>query len=420
MAHLRRAAISSGRIKKLILALLLGSALTSLVTLRLINELDFGERDWPATSPTVTVVTLPSETTFTRRVKTEAIGNVNAAVLSAESSSRQSMAEFFDATENKSTGVFAVDQKIAKETQSSSSRKLNTLKDGPEKYVSHLEDPRWLSQQRNYIAIAIIFSSVGSVGIVRRAAIRATWLSAEMLGEAPFTYWFVLGVKNVSSDHRIRLRKEQAAHGDLLMLQDIYNSYENLSERTLRSMHYISTHYNFAYFLKTDDDMFLNMPVLFHEMKHTKPRKRLYWGSFSCYNPPQTEGRWLEARWHSCDVYYPYAYGGMYILTSDVVNLVANNAPYLQLYANEDVSMGGWLAPYNLYRLNDARIYVQHERRCSRGFIAIHGNTGWSWVLKMYEKLKTKGVVCSNVMTMEFLSWDGLPQECNLKTERIG
>ena len=233
-----------------------------------------------------------------------------------------------------------------------------------------------------------------------------------MTGETSFTYWFVLGTKNISSEVKGHLKNEQTANGDLLMLWDVYNSYDLLAERTLRSMDYVFTHYNFTYLLKTDDDMFLNTPILFHEMEHLRPRQRLYWGSFSCHNPPQVEGRWTEMRWHSCDVYFPYAYGGMYILTRDVVGLVASSSHSLQTYANEDVSMGVWLAPYNLHRLSDARIYILHESRCSRGFVAIHNQGSLSRPMKQYQALKEKGIVCSVVKSMDFLSWGGLPSEC--------
>ena len=198
------------------------------------------------------------------------------------------------------------------------------------------------------------------------------------------------------------------------MLWDVDNSYESLSERTLHSMHYIYTHYHFVYFLKTDDDMFVNMPILLDEMENSRPRRRLYWGAFSCHNPPQTEGRWLETRWHSCDVYFPYAYGGLYVLTRDVVGLVARNAPSLQLYCCEDVSLGSWLAGYNLHRVSDVRIFVAHKTKCSRGLIAIHitHRLGSKLISKFYNNVRRRGHACTRLQKMELLSWELMPGQC--------
>lgn len=292
----------------------------------------------------------------------------------------------------------------------------SVIDDQKAKFLSNAEDARLPSSKDSYFLVVLVHSALN--GTERRNVIRSTWLSSEMTGTFPFTFWFVLGVKGTSLSQQQLLTSEQSENGDLLMLWDVYNNYESLSERTLHSTHYIYSHYDFTYFLKTDDDMILNMPVLFHEMEHTRPRTRLYWGSFSCHNPPQTDGRWLESSWHSCDVYFPYAYGGMYVLTRDVVRLIANNAPSLQLYTCEDVSMGSWLAPYNLYRVNDIRIFIQHGTRCSRGFIAIHipHRLASKLILKFYTNLKKKGVMCSTLVKTEMLSWTSMPDQCWAQT----
>ena len=283
----------------------------------------------------------------------------------------------------------------------------------PTQFSSIVDDPRSPSHHL-YFLVLLVHSETNATE--RRNVIRSTWLSGEMTGGVSIVFWFVLGVKGISAHEKQHLMKEQLEKGDLLMLWDVYNNYESLSERTLRSMHYIYAHYDFIYFLKTDDDMFLNLPILLYEMEDIMPRKRLYWGSFSCHNPPQTNGRWLETRWHSCDVYFPYAYGGMYVMTKDVVGLIARNAPSLPLYCCEDVSVGSWLAPYNLHRVSDVRIFVEHRTRCSKGFIAIHitkkHRLASKLISKYYMNLKRKGSLCSKGMKMGILSWESMPGQC--------
>ena len=46
--------------------------------------------------------------------------------------------------------------------------------------------------------------------------------------------------------------------------------------------------------------------------------------------------------------YLPYALGGGYVLSEDVVRYVVRNEAWLTRYNNEDASLGVWLAPLNL------------------------------------------------------------------------
>ena len=180
-------------------------------------------------------------------------------------------------------------------------------------------------------------------------------------------------------------------------------------------MIHIADSYKFTYLLKTDDDVYINMPTVLREMKELRPRERLYWGRFSCHNPPMEDGKWKEERWLWCDYYHPYAYGGMYVLTYDLVSLVANNAPFLQMYSCEDVSLGMWLGSYNMVRINDVRIFVEHSLKCSRGFIAVHipSNTQVPKIIhKTHKSLKRKGVICTTLMYEDLFSWKSLPQKC--------
>ncbi len=276
-----------------------------------------------------------------------------------------------------------------------------------------VEDPR-LGSDIIYSVIILVHSGVNELD--RREAIRETWLSESMvtMDDITLAYWFLIGGRDLDQLQLLNLRKEQEKCGDLLILTNVDNSYQELPQRTLYSMTYIAQHYKYTYLLKTDDDVYINLPIVLGEMKKLRPTERLYWGRFSCHNPPMVNGQWKEENWHWCDVYYPYAYGGMYVLTSDVVSLVADNAPFLQLYSCEDVSLGVWLGPYNLIRINDARIFVQHNLSCSRGFIALHipSRQVPKVIRKTHDNLKRKGVLCSTFLNEDLLLWRGLPERC--------
>ena len=290
----------------------------------------------------------------------------------------------------------------------------NEPETGEDRDEGGISDPR-LNQRTSdtlYLVLILIHSAINQTQ--KRNTIRKTWLSSDMLGDTPVIYWFLIGGKDVSEEENVNLEQEQKRCNDLMILWDIKNDYYELTSRSLHSMVHIVNNYNFVYMLKTDDDYFLNTPVILSELNTIYPHKRFYWGRFSCHNPPMDGGRWDEKEWHWCDVYYPYAYGGMYVLSQDVVQLIVDNSNSLHHYSCEDVSVGAWLAPYNLYRVNDGRIYVQHGTRCSRGYIAIHipHRLAYKIMKKFYDNLKRKGVLCTTLVKEGILLWEGLPHTC--------
>ena len=48
-----------------------------------------------------------------------------------------------------------------------------------------------------------------------------------------------------------------------------------------------------------------------------------------------------------------YAFGGGYVLSWQLVDLIGRLSVVLQLYNNEDVTIGLWMAPFNVQRIHD-------------------------------------------------------------------
>ena len=55
-------------------------------------------------------------------------------------------------------------------------------------------------------------------------------------------------------------------------------------------------------------------------------------------------------RYVLCDRYIPYALGGGYVLSANLVGFLADNAAALRPYRAEDASVGTWLAPLKIHR----------------------------------------------------------------------
>ncbi len=116
-----------------------------------------------------------------------------------------------------------------------------------------------------------------------------------------------------------------------------------------------------------------------------------------------------------CDRYIPYALGGGYVLSSDVVEFLAANANVLKVFRNEDVSVGTWLAPLRVNRVHDVRFDTEHvSRGCSNKHLVSHKQSA-SDMRKKHASLASKGVLCeeeSQVRNSYKYNWALPPSKC--------
>ena len=94
------------------------------------------------------------------------------------------------------------------------------------------------------------------------------------------------------------------------------------------------------------------MDKVYDELKHTNYPSGLYWGFFDGRAPVirGEKERYRETEYVLCDRYIPYALGGGYVLSANIVGFLADNAAVLKPYRAEDASVGTWLAPLKIHR----------------------------------------------------------------------
>ncbi|CAG0921722.1 unnamed protein product, partial [Notodromas monacha] len=115
--------------------------------------------------------------------------------------------------------------------------------------------------------------------------------------------------------------------------------------------------------------------------------------------------------------YLPYARGGGYLLSSDLVQYLVDSAPRSRAYRAEDVTFGTWLAPLEILRHHDVRFDTEYRSRgCSHDFLITHKKSPLSMEelhanLKASngEKLCTQEVVHARPYVY---NWDVLPSKC--------
>lgn len=276
----------------------------------------------------------------------------------------------------------------------------------------------FLAPSRDLKANLIILVISGPKNQHQRDTIRETWLS-ELPGSVLAR--FVIGTQNIGPEAKSSVEREQFLHNDLLLVQDLEESYHSLTAKLMLSFRWADQTVDYKYLLKVDDDSFVRVDELLHELK-LKPGERLYWGFFNGRAHVKTSGKWMEKNWVLCDRYLPYALGGGYVLSSDLVHYVSSNSQYLQQFNSEDISLGAWLGPLQIQRIHDERFDTEFvSRGCKNSYLITHKKNAMA-MQELHKNLRTTGQLCKKEeMKRESYSynWDVLPSKCCVRNDKI-
>ncbi|XP_069466193.1 beta-1,3-galactosyltransferase 6 [Ambystoma mexicanum] len=269
--------------------------------------------------------------------------------------------------------------------------------------------------------LAVVIAS-GPKYAERRGVIRSTWLSPSS-APGPPDVWrrFAVGTAGLPADDQRRLEEEQARHGDLLLLPELRDSYENLTAKVLQVYAWLDKHLDFKFIFKADDDTFARLDVMLQELRAREPH-RLYWGFFSGRGRVKAGGRWKESTWVLCDYYLPYALGGGYVLSRDLVRYLALSSDYLGQWQSEDVSLGAWLGPLDVQRVHDPRFDTEYKSRgCSNQYLVTHKQS-LEDMMEKHRSLAQDGRLCKEEVRHRLsyvYDWGVPPSQCCQRKEGI-
>ncbi|CAG2115651.1 unnamed protein product, partial [Medioppia subpectinata] len=237
--------------------------------------------------------------------------------------------------------------------------------------------------------VVVVFS--GGLNGHRRQAIRQSWL--RLSGQRKVKHYFIIGSLDVNQSLLDSLLEEQRLHNDLLLFPHLKDTYTTLALKLLQTFKWFSSQTRFKYLVKVDDDSFLRVDQLFDELLERsvakKDSKPLYMGFFDGRAHVKRTGQWSESNWFLCDRYLPYALGGGYVVSEDLVRFVAQNSNLLQLFRSEDVSLGVWLSALNINRIHDMRFDTEYQSRgCLNSHLIIHKQSVDKLKI-LYENLQT-------------------------------
>ncbi|XP_017290073.1 beta-1,3-galactosyltransferase 6 isoform X1 [Kryptolebias marmoratus] len=303
-----------------------------------------------------------------------------------------------------------------------------TLKQGhpdPPGLAPHTKDLHLRPDQHNPVplskdlsAFLVVLITTGPKYTERRSIIRSTWLAKR---DSDVLAMFVVGTQGLSSEDLQNLNTEQGRHKDLLLLPDLRDSYENLTLKLLHMYSWLDQNVDFKFIFKADDDTFVRLDLLKDELKGKEP-SRLYWGFFSGRGRVKTAGKWRESSWELCDYYLPYALGGGYVLSADLVRYVHLNAGYFKTWQSEDVSLGAWLAPVDVRRMHDPRFDTEYKSRgCNNKYLVTHKQS-LEDMLEKHQTLQRDGRLCKEEVKLRLsyvYDWSVPPSQCCQRKDGI-
>lgn len=224
---------------------------------------------------------------------------------------------------------------------------------------------------------------------------------------------FVVGIGNLNREEKDSVSREHMLHKDLLML-NFNESFNALTLKVKETFQWVDNNVDLKFLLKVDEDTFVRTDALMRELKQ-KTDKRLYWGFFDGRALAKQKGKWAEKEWILCDRYLPYALGGGYVLSSDLVHYVSSNSKLLKPFKNEDVSLGAWLGPLDINRVHDPRFDTEYKSRgCKNSYLVTHKIP--SMLMREYNNnLQKLGHLCSHefqVRKSYIYNWRNPPSKC--------
>ena len=272
------------------------------------------------------------------------------------------------------------------------------------------------SQGKGHKLTLAVFVMSAPNHLENRNVIRQTWAARVPDYSKVF---FALGTGNLGIGEKKNIAGEVDKYGDLVILDNFEESYSTLTQKLVKTLKWADDNLQTDYFMKVDEDTFVRLDQVLMELK-SKPKQKLYWGFFDGRAHVKKIGKWAEKGFVLCDRYLPYALGGGYVLSSDLVSYVSKNSDMFQFLNSEDVSLGTWLAPLQIHRIHDPHFNTEFKSRgCFNSYIVMHKQS-IDDMKKLNQSLHLNGRLCEKEFRNRLsyiYNWDVLPTNCCVRED---
>ena len=218
-----------------------------------------------------------------------------------------------------------------------------TVADDSSQYANKRIKPRC----KPGIELVIVVTSRPS-SIYQRLAIRNSWgrpdsvINQHLFKDKKFDFISIFAIGQTPNKITQNIiEKESQGFGDILQLFYI-DFYENLTNKTLLTLEWLSYNCEPKFVLKTDDDCFVNLLSL-EPWLHTLKSDILYVGKRNVHMPVIRNPKhrnYVAVEDFSEKYYEPYCSGGGYILSGKVLKNLTGKAKFFKQIRNEDAFIG--------------------------------------------------------------------------------
>lgn len=228
------------------------------------------------------------------------------------------------------------------------------------------------------IELVIVVTSRPS-SIYQRLAIRNSWgrpdsvINEHLFKDKKFDFISIFAIgqtpNKITQDI---IEKESQGFGDILQLLYI-DSYENLTNKTLLTLEWLSYNCEPKFVLKTDDDCFVNLLSL-EPWLHTLKSDILYVGKRNVHMPVIRNPKhrnYVAVEDFSEKYYEPYCSGGGYMLSGKILKNVTGKAKFFKQIRNEDAFIGIVMNFMNISPVHDKGFlpFVSTEKEVRKRFV---------------------------------------------------
>ncbi|XP_012536065.1 beta-1,3-galactosyltransferase 1 [Monomorium pharaonis] len=181
-----------------------------------------------------------------------------------------------------------------------------------------------------------------------RAAIRNTWANKynlDNLYNSTVKIMFLLGKSDNDTLNNL-IADESSQYNDIVQ-ERFFDTYNNLTLKSVMMLKWVTSNCNQAkYLMKTDDDMFVNIPLLLKTL-HSITQVETLLGSLICNAKPITDpkNKWYTPKYMYSEKTYPnYLSGTGYVMSMGVASKLYQAALITPLLHLEDVYVTGLCA----------------------------------------------------------------------------
>lgn len=207
--------------------------------------------------------------------------------------------------------------------------------------------------------LVAVFSTPSAFG--RRNSSRNTWMK-EFTNTTEVVFKFVIGLAGVDATMYSQVKEEDKKYKDLLLFEEHKEGYgPQCTEKLLLTMQWASSKTKAVHLMKTDHDCYVRFGCILDILQNRtmQTNKAFLCGTIAQRLFPTRKGKWVEHDWKLTKEYPPFPFGSGYVLPLSLVKSIVdkNNLIPLRKLRNEDVTLGVWVASYNIDYINLQRYY---------------------------------------------------------------